>query len=187
MSDFERWWGGNMAVIITESDNPIHDAALSAWNTAKEKAEAELASANGRKEHWKARTRAAETLLKDAFARHARLTEELAEAKRVLEWYGDICAELNETMHRNPIFALPNPDTVKKIIDDNGQRAREFLKGASGEVKRRELPDELREKIEQTMTYHWDMKSCECLVCEQGRLLGCAPREKYLPRNKNRT
>jgi uncharacterized protein (UPF0335 family) len=46
------------------------------------------------------------------------------------------------------------------------------------------LSDDLKERIEQTMTEHWDMKACDCLVCEVGRVLRCGPREKYLPHKK---
>lgn len=36
------------------------------------------------------------------------------------------------------------------------------------------------EIIERVMTSHWDMKACECWLCEEGRLLGCRPRGDYL-------
>ncbi len=37
--------------------------------------------------------------------------------------------------------------------------------------------------VEQIMTQHWDMKSCECWVCVAGRKIGLRPREIHL-RNK---
>jgi hypothetical protein len=38
-----------------------------------------------------------------------------------------------------------------------------------------------RDIVERIMTQHWDMKACECWVCEDGRDAGCGPRERYLP------
>ena len=59
--------------------------------------------------------------------------------------------------------------------------ARDVLAGGHVQESCRTLSDELRNKIEKTMTDHWDMKACECLVCEAGRVLGCGPREWHQP------
>ena len=34
--------------------------------------------------------------------------------------------------------------------------------------------------VEQIMTQHWDMKSCDCWVCVDGRKAGLRPRETHL-------
>ena len=34
--------------------------------------------------------------------------------------------------------------------------------------------------VEIIMTQHWDMKSCDCWVCVEGRKAGCRPRWRYL-------
>lgn len=36
--------------------------------------------------------------------------------------------------------------------------------------------------VERIMTQHWDMASCPCWVCVDGRAANCSPREKYLDR-----
>lgn len=36
--------------------------------------------------------------------------------------------------------------------------------------------------VERIMTQHWDMKACECWVCQEGRAAGCRPRDEYLER-----
>lgn len=42
---------------------------------------------------------------------------------------------------------------------------------------------EPKEIVERIMTQHWDLKACECWICEAGRLLSYAARVKYLQRN----
>lgn len=34
--------------------------------------------------------------------------------------------------------------------------------------------------IETIMTQHWDMKACECWICQSGREAGCRPRDTYM-------
>lgn len=34
--------------------------------------------------------------------------------------------------------------------------------------------------IERIMTQHWDLAACHCWICDEGRLLGCRPRQLYL-------
>lgn len=41
-------------------------------------------------------------------------------------------------------------------------------------------PMKKREIIERIMTMHWDMRACECWICEAGRAAGCRPQEAYL-------
>lgn len=36
------------------------------------------------------------------------------------------------------------------------------------------------EIIERIMTQHWDVKACQCWVCEEGRKAGLRPRDIYL-------
>lgn len=36
------------------------------------------------------------------------------------------------------------------------------------------------EIVEQIMTQHWDMKSCDCWVCHTGREAGLSPKETHL-------
>ena len=36
-----------------------------------------------------------------------------------------------------------------------------------------------REIVEIIMTQHWDMAACQCWVCEEGRKVGCRPRDCY--------
>lgn len=37
-----------------------------------------------------------------------------------------------------------------------------------------------KEIVEQIMTQHWDMKSCDCWICTEGRKAGLRPRENHL-------
>ena len=46
-------------------------------------------------------------------------------------------------------------------------------------MAREEPPEALREIIERIMTQHWDMASCPCWICVEGREVGCRPREMY--------
>ena len=34
--------------------------------------------------------------------------------------------------------------------------------------------------LERIMTQHWDMKACECWVCEEARVVGCRPTSEFL-------
>lgn len=34
--------------------------------------------------------------------------------------------------------------------------------------------------VERIMTQHWDLKACDCWVCDEGREAGCRPRDRYL-------
>ncbi len=47
-----------------------------------------------------------------------------------------------------------------------------------------EIGGEMNEKlaviIERIITQHWDLKACNCWVCEAGREAGCRPREEHL-------
>ena len=40
---------------------------------------------------------------------------------------------------------------------------------------------DLRAIVEKKMTLHWDMGTCQCWLCKEGRRLGCHPRAEYLP------
>lgn len=38
----------------------------------------------------------------------------------------------------------------------------------------------VRDIVARIMTMHWDMKACECWVCQDGRAAGVRPNAKYL-------
>lgn len=38
--------------------------------------------------------------------------------------------------------------------------------------------------IEDEQTKHWDIDCCQCSFCKAARGIGCKPRAKYLPQNK---
>jgi len=100
----------------------------------------------------------------------------LAELKKAEAELAKFREALILLLHHLPLRG--EPVTAKEVAI---KRARDALAGGSDQESCRTLSDELRNKIEKTMTDHWDMKACECLVCEAGRVLGCGPREWHQP------
>ena len=45
-----------------------------------------------------------------------------------------------------------------------------------------ELTATAEDIVTQIMTQHWDLKACDCWVCEAGRRIGLGAVEEHLPR-----
>lgn len=186
--DVKRLWDRSLVCVTQEAEAELakEQGLFQGFKEGTDKIvadfEAELAEAHCLAQEW-LKMLETETI--------KNLKAELAEAQKKLKWYGDAenyTEKDRESFSHGQYHCHRGRSAVQR---DGGEHARTALVGAQPEQDTLAptcplCSDELRYKIEKTMTDHWDMKSCECLVCEAGRVLGCGPRDWHLSHKQKR-
>jgi len=100
------------------------------------------------------------------------------------EEYRQRITELNSTLDKIlqlvSVIQFDNRDLeyvqliVRKALVKLTEEEKEKREGMNPVI---EVPEDI---VEQIMSQHWDMKTCECWVCKHGYALGLYPQDKHM-------